>query len=129
MKKNKLKLAKEWLVKGDHDIETAQFLYDSNRPTDMIAVHIQQAIEKYLKGFLIYKGWKLRKIHDLEELITDTIKIDKTFNEFLDSCRAISRYYFEIRYPPEVEEYTKEEIEDSLSTAWEIVKKIKEAVK
>ncbi|MEW6069942.1 MAG: HEPN domain-containing protein [Candidatus Thermoplasmatota archaeon] len=129
MRRNKLKLAKEWLTKGKHDIETAQFLYDNNRPTDMIAVHTQQAIEKYLKGFLIYNGWILRKIHDLEELVTEAIKIDKTFSAFLDPCRVISRYYFEIRYPPEAEEYTKEEIKKSLGLAWEIVKKIDRVVK
>ncbi|GIV15064.1 MAG: hypothetical protein KatS3mg022_0499 [Armatimonadota bacterium] len=42
--------AMEWFVRGDHDIETAQLLYDQDGYTDSIAYHIQQAMEKYLKG-------------------------------------------------------------------------------
>jgi HEPN domain-containing protein len=35
----------EWFERGDHDIETAQLLYDERGYTDTIAYHIQQALE------------------------------------------------------------------------------------
>lgn len=38
--------AAEWFEKGDHDIETAELLYEEKGYTDIIAYHIQQAIEK-----------------------------------------------------------------------------------
>jgi HEPN domain-containing protein len=49
------KQALEWFERGNHDIETAQLLYDEHGYTEIIAYHIQQAIEKYLKGYLVLK--------------------------------------------------------------------------
>ena len=36
----------EWFERGDRDIETARLLYDERWYTEVIAYHIQQAIEK-----------------------------------------------------------------------------------
>jgi len=61
--------AREWFQRGDHDIETAQLLYEEHGYTDAIAYHIQQAIEKYLKGYLILKGQKPPWAHELDTLL------------------------------------------------------------
>lgn len=53
------------MEKGKRDIKVAEFLFDACHYTDIIALHVQQAIEKYLKAFLIRNGWALRKTHDL----------------------------------------------------------------
>ena len=129
MKEKDKSSVQEWFIKGDHDIETAQYLFDNHRYTDIIAVHIQQCIEKYLKGYLIYHGWKLKKTHDLQELVMEASKLDKTFEEFEDPCINISRYYLDTRYPGFPTDYSKEEIKESLDDAKKIMKKIKEAIK
>lgn len=130
MKNERLILAKEWFTKGSHDIEMAQLLYNERGYIDIIAFLIQQAVEKYLKGYLIYKGWRLRKIHSLEELLSEAIRIDKDFGKFLGSCQKITQYYIESRYPLESPiEYTREEIKQSLDEAYEIITKIKRAIK
>ena len=79
----KEKIVKEWLSKGKKDIDDAQFLLNNNRALENISFHIHQAAEKYLKGFLIYNGWELEKIHDLVKLINEVIKIDISFRRFL----------------------------------------------
>jgi HEPN domain-containing protein len=61
--------AMEWFERGDHDISSAQLLYDQQGYTDSIAYHIQQAIEKYLKGYLVLKGRKPPRVHDLDVLL------------------------------------------------------------
>jgi HEPN domain-containing protein len=61
--------AAEWFERGRHDIEMAQLLYNERGYTDTIAFLIQQAIEKYLKGFLVYKGVAPRKTHNLDFLL------------------------------------------------------------
>jgi len=129
MKENRLKLAKEWFVKGDHDLTNAQLLYKNRGYTDSIAVLIQQAIEKYLKGYLIYYEWKLRKIHDLVELLKEAIRLDESFNKFLPACDKITKYYFDTRYPYSAVEYSREEIKQSLKEANQIINKIKEEIK
>lgn len=46
------------------------------------AFHLQQAMEKYLKGFLLSKGWKLKKIHDLEALLDDAVRYLQALEPF-----------------------------------------------
>jgi len=128
MKENRLKLAKEWFVKGDHDLTSAELLYKNHGYTDIIAVLIQQAIEKYLKGCLISQGWKLRRIHDLVELLKEAIRMDKSFNKFLPVCEKITKYYYDTRYPYSAVEYSRGEIKQSLKEARQIINKIKEAI-
>lgn len=93
------KIAREWFSKGQKDIEDAEFLLYNNRAVENISFHIHQAIEKYLKGFLIYNGWKLEKIHDLVKLLEEAVKIDKSFARFAVPFRKITNFYFESRYP------------------------------
>lgn len=48
------------------------------RENDVIVAgfFLQQCIEKYLKAFLIKQGWKLRKVHRLDALLDEAIKIN-----------------------------------------------------
>ena len=40
------------------------------------AFFLQQSLEKYLKAFLLERGWKLRKIHELDTLLDYAIEFD-----------------------------------------------------
>ncbi len=53
----KNQLVKEWLERGKNDLETAKILISKVDFFDVILFHIHQAVEKYLKGFLIFHGW------------------------------------------------------------------------
>jgi HEPN domain-containing protein len=67
----KIDLIKQWIEKGDHDLDTARvtFLYLPNY-RDTIAFHCQQAVEKYLKGFLFYLDIHFKKSHSLNYLLS-----------------------------------------------------------
>ncbi len=93
------RLPADWYARGDMDIRAADILLAQDGPLPVIAFHIQQAIEKYLKGFLISTGWPLRRIHDLEILVRDAIDRDPDFTPFLAACQRITEYYVETRYP------------------------------
>ncbi|HID19880.1 MAG TPA: HEPN domain-containing protein [Methanophagales archaeon] len=56
----KEQIAKEWIERGKHDLEVAKILLAEKEYSDVVLFHIHQAVEKYLKGFLIYKGWELK---------------------------------------------------------------------
>jgi HEPN domain-containing protein len=129
MKENNEKPVQEWFAKGDHDIESARLLFEKHGHTDIIGFLIQQGIEKYLKGYLIYHGWELKKIHDLQELINEATKIDKGFGIFLDPCINISKCYIDTRYPGFPTEYSREEMKKSLAVATRIIESIKKAVR
>jgi len=119
------KQAEEWFERGLHDIETAQLLYDERGYTDSIAYHIQQAIEKYLKGYLVMHGKKPPKIHELDTLLNHITGFNDSFNGFLDLCEKASRYYIDDRYPPgPIVEYEYSEIKADLDKAWELIRNI-----
>ena len=52
----------DWFRKADADLKTVDILLAQGGDTEISAMHVQQAIEKYLKGYLLAKGWKLKKI-------------------------------------------------------------------
>lgn len=125
----KEKIAKEWFNKGQKDINDADFLLNNNRAVENISFHIHQSIEKYLKGFLIYNGWKLEKIHDLIKLIEEVIKVDESFKGFVAPLRKITNFYFESRYPVGYEiRYTKKELRESIKQAKNLIKLIKKRI-
>lgn len=55
MKNRESLLPNDWFHKGDLDIKRAEILLREN-DTAGAAFHLHQAIEKYLKGYLIGKG-------------------------------------------------------------------------
>jgi HEPN domain-containing protein len=118
-------IVEEWLEKAKHDLETANLLLDKKGYPDVVVFHIHQAVEKYLKGFLINKGWKLRKIHDIETLLSEAIRFDKYLEDYLDFGRKLTAFYYGERYP--VGPYTscsKAEAEEMLEIAEELIEKL-----
>lgn len=92
-------LSAEWFALGDQDLAAARILLTEDGPLPVVAFHLQQTIEKYLKGFLLTRGWQLRRIHDLEILLQEAIHLDEDFRPFLADCQRITEFYIESRYP------------------------------
>ena len=89
---------KDWLKIAKKDFERVEKLLKIN---DHIAAgfYLQQAVEKFLKAFLLDHGWKLKRLHDLEILLNDAIKYKTEFEMFRNVCQQISIFYFTERYP------------------------------
>ncbi|ATZ61018.2 MAG: HEPN domain-containing protein [Methanosarcinales archaeon Met12] len=125
----KEQVVKEWIERGKHDLEVAKILLAEEGYFDVVLFHLHQAVEKYLKGFLIHKGWELKKIHDLELLVTEAMSFDDVFQKYLDFGRKLTAFYYEGRYPPgPITPYSKEEVEKMIETAEEIINKLKEGI-
>jgi HEPN domain-containing protein len=108
---------KEWLSKAEKDFNEARFLFNNNRHLEYVAFFLHQSVEKYLKGFLIGKGWELEKTHDLVKLTKDAIRFDKSLEKFIPLMANMADYYIESRYPiGYLVEYDKNEIEKSLES-------------
>ncbi len=110
---NKIK-ALEWYKKAGHDIEAVKILIEKGGPPDVVGVLLQQGVEKYLKGYLISKGWKLRKIHDLKVLLDEATKHDPLFSQYYDLLDILTQYYFEEKYPFGEIEASLEDVENGL---------------
>ena len=118
---------KDWLDKADKDLQRVEKRLENGDIEDA-AFHLQQAIEKYLKGYLLSKGWKFKPVHDLERLLDDAVQLDSDFEKFRRICQEITSYYTEERYPYFVSEPSKEEVAEALKLAKELVKRILEKI-
>ncbi|HHT9126918.1 MAG TPA: HEPN domain-containing protein [Candidatus Brocadiia bacterium] len=124
------RIVEEWFSHGNKDIKDARFLFDHKRNLETVSFHIQQAAEKYLKGFLISQGKELQRIHDLVKLLQDAIEIDSSFQQFKESVKKVTNFYFESRYPIGYEfEYTRSEVKEALIQVTKLIKLIKDKVK
>jgi len=117
-----------WFQKAEQDLRRAHHLLEWGDPSGS-AIHLQQAVEKFLKGYLLSKGWKLKRTHNLEALLNEALKHDPSLESYRAACRKISSYYVLERYPlPVPTELTETEIKESLRAAEEIIAQIKTLV-
>ena len=108
---------RNWLFRANEDIAVIESLSSTNIEfyTSTICFHSQQAVEKFLKAFLIFHDVDFPKTHDLDYLILECQKIDNSFMDI--DLKSLSDLGVSIRYPddfyvPEVKE-TREYIEIS----------------
>lgn len=128
MKKgNNSKLADEWFKIGDEEFQFAQASFgEFNAFYSQICFQCQQAVEKYLKGFLAFHKEKFPKIHDLTQLVKLCSNIKPKLSEFLDTASILSQYYLITRYPIEYPPAGRKEAAEAIEIAGEIITFIKE---
>ncbi|MCX7825343.1 MAG: HEPN domain-containing protein [Verrucomicrobiae bacterium] len=90
----------QWRWQADRRWAAArQMLVTSTVPEEIAGENRHQALERYLKWFLICRGWKLRKTHDLMELIEEAESHDSSLGSFAELCARVNGYFIEERYP------------------------------
>jgi HEPN domain-containing protein len=94
-------LTRGWLAKADSDLASARVLAVQVGPFDTACFHAQQAIEKYLKGFLAFRGERFPFTHDLEELVAICRRIEPDFPVSEGEVVELSDYAVSLRYDPE----------------------------
>ncbi len=73
----------DWLKYARKDWRRIFIMLKEN-DMEAAAFFLQQALEKYIKAFLLQSGWALKKIHDLDALLDDAVK----YKPSLESSRA-----------------------------------------
>jgi HEPN domain-containing protein len=127
--RSRARAAREWFEFGRRDLEAARTLIGAGGPLAPAGMLLQLAAEKYLKGRLIYYGWKLKGTHDLIRLAAGLANYDRSFEPHLDALQRVSEYYLEGRYPPLLDESpSAEEMEASLQVVEQLVQHIEQAV-
>jgi len=100
----KLNEVREWFQIAEEDFYTAQILNNQVRkPNEIICYHCAQAIEKYLKGYLVYRETIPPKTHNLTLLLDLCVEFDNSFDIVRMECSVVNRYTNEIRYPYRIE--------------------------
>jgi HEPN domain-containing protein len=121
------KLQSEWYEYGEEDRINAKLIFNARGAVSGVGLHLQQSVEKYLKGYLIGRGWELIKTHDLELLIDTATGYDERFSKFLGFGRKVSTFYVKDRYPPKPKlDFTVEEMKSLIKTGDRLIGLIKE---
>ena len=95
-----------WFEKAEQDFKTVEILLQSNEgPPGIICFHCQQAVEKFLKAFLVERDVEFLKTHDLLQLIEGyMIPIYDSFREIIPAATNLTEYSTSTRYPDSGEE-------------------------
>lgn len=118
---SKFEEIEQWIVKGDHDLGTAKITYlHIPEFLDTVTFHCQQAVEKYLKAYLIYLSITFKFSQDLVCLIDLITQKDIDFNAFYDTISELQGYAIEVRYPNETIFLSNEKVEKAILIAKEI---------
>lgn len=119
---------KEWLRKASSDLLSARILLKHEPPVlDTACFHCQQAVEKALKGFLVWKEVRFEKVHSLTYLLDLCEVEERGFTSWRDKAEILAPFAVEIRYPGEVMKVSQEEAQEALAIAeavWDFVLKL-----
>jgi HEPN domain-containing protein len=109
----------DWIRKAKKDLERVRKRLAESDLEDA-SFHLQQAIEKFLKGYLLSKGWRLKRIHDLEQLLDEAVVVNADLERFRGVCQRVTGYYLIERYPFVTETPPPEEIRTTLRQGEEL---------
>ena len=112
---------KQWIIRGDHDLGTAKITYlHIPEYLDTVTFHCQQAVEKYLKAYLIFQSTLFKFSHDLVYLLDLITQKDNDFYTYYDKISELQGYAVEIRYPNETIFLSEEQVEKAMTIAKDV---------
>lgn len=88
--------------------------------TDTLCFHCQQAVEKFLKAYLVYNRIEFGRTHSIEYLIRLCSTVDKEFESLYDITKNLTDYAVWIRYPDEFYIPTVEEAKEAFEAARQV---------
>ena len=98
-------LVLRWLDKANADFDAAgQLCAQPGRFREIVAFHCQQAVEKYLKAFLVRCQVEFPKTHDIAKLLDRVGTVDRSMAESLRDADMLTPFGVEVRYPSDAPE-------------------------
>lgn len=99
MTKDQNDYLKTWLFRANEDIAVIEKLFESEPElyASTICFHAQQAVEKFLKAFLVFHNIDFPKTLDLDYLLLECKKIDA--KDFDIDLGSLTDFGVNIRYP------------------------------
>ena len=126
---DKVDRIKEWFYQADQDLGSAIVIFQHiPRYFETVAFHCQQAVEKYIKGLLVFYDSNFKKTHDvvfLLELLTDKTDIS---DDLYSKALSMEGFGVDIRYPNHKIHLSKEELENTIKIAREFRAFVKERI-
>ena len=116
-----------WIDKAEHDLMSVQRLLEIEPVIlDTACFHCQQAVEKYLKAFLIFCGADVERTHSVTFLLKECSNYDPTFAAV--DAMDINAYAVRGRYPDANLMPSKEEAEGYYQLALQVKSLVTERI-
>lgn len=118
------KETENWWKQAFKDMESAKRIMELGE-YHVSAFLSQQAVEKALKALLIEATGNFPRIHDVVELSRRV----KAPSRIIELCAMINPAYTSTRYPDVASDFNKDEVDEILKSAMEILEWIKKELK
>ena len=89
---------KKWLEYADENLRSARLLLDSELFNPCLQ-NVQQAVEKMLKALLVESTKKIKKTHNINELVNILDKHGLNVDMTEDDCDLLDSIYLPSKYP------------------------------
>jgi len=118
----------EWIERAKSSLEFAQLKSDKHIYYEDFCFQLQQAVEKAIKGLLIYFKVEPEFTHNIEKLL-EQLKPLTDIPEKIIKTTSLTKYAVFTRYPGEFDEVTKDEYEASIKIAQECLDWVEQTIK
>ena len=118
----------EWLRRAKSNLIRAKQPKPGGVFWEDLCFDAQQAVEKALKGLLIFYGIPFRFVHDIAELLTCLEQGGINLPEDVRLAAALSDYAVEARYPSPVEPVTEQEYRQAVALAETAVRWVEQLI-
>jgi|AP95_1055475.scaffolds.fasta_scaffold110656_2 HEPN domain-containing protein len=110
--------ARRWLAKAWDDLRACDVDLAASPPLLEDALyHCQQAVEKALKGFLVWYAQPFRRTHDIAELAALCVELDSGLEGSIAPAAPLTEYSSAFRYPSAREKPSRIEAENARGIA------------
>jgi HEPN domain-containing protein len=89
----------DWYTLAHDRLSAADAVYAHTGTTFAGVDLLHEAVERYLKGYLVSKGWTLRRTHDLSELLAEATGYDIGFARFRPLTDNLTDQFWAQHYP------------------------------
>ena len=130
MNQNIKEFALEWIKTAEEDLLWGKASFEDGFYSRVCFI-CHQCVEKSIKGFLYFYDKRI-KTHNLTELLTVCVKIDKEFASLEKYSSKLNPYYLETRYPDmgDVEKFNKKEFaQEAIEMAEKVLNFVKNKLK
>ena len=117
-----------WIDRAKSSLEVSKIAVSDNVYYEDLCYQSQQAVEKGVKGLLIYYGIEPEFTHDIGILLEELKKFI-TIPENIKQAINLTKYAVITRYPGEYDEITKERYKESVDIAKNCLEWIEKTIK
>ena len=107
---------RQWLAKAYSDLRAAEVALGADL-AEVAVYHCQQAAEKTLKAFLVFRQEPFRKTHNLKELGQACLALDPNLPSSVVESFHLTEYAWIFRYPGSPRDLEAGEAETALRAA------------